>query len=50
MNKYTVIFIVVIIGFMGTSETMAAAAQDYINQTNSTKSDKQKIIVTWARS
>ena len=34
----------VIIGFMSISET---TAQDYINQTNSTKSDKQKIIVTW---
>jgi hypothetical protein len=47
MSKYTVILIIVIIGFMGTSETMAPTAQDYINQTNSTKSDKQKIIVTW---
>ena len=37
----------VIIGFMSISETMMSTAQDYINQTNSTKSDKQKIIVTW---
>jgi TctA family transporter len=47
MSKYIVIVIMVIIGFMGISETMMATAQDYINQTNSTKSDKQKIIVTW---
>ncbi|HYZ58646.1 MAG TPA: hypothetical protein VE544_03235 [Nitrososphaeraceae archaeon] len=44
MSKYIVIVIMVIIGFMSISET---TAQDYINQTNSTKSDKQKIIVTW---
>jgi hypothetical protein len=47
MSKYTVIFIIVIFGFMCISEAMTATAQDYINQTNSTKSDKQKIIVTW---
>ena len=47
MNKYTVVFIIVVSGFMGVGETMTATSQDYINQTNSTKSDKQKIIVTW---
>jgi hypothetical protein len=47
MSKYIVIVIMVIIGFMSISETMMSTAQDYINQTNSTKSDKQKIIVTW---
>jgi hypothetical protein len=47
MSKYTVIFIIVIFGFMCISEAMTATAQDYINQTNSTKSDKQTIIVTW---
>ncbi len=47
MNKYTVAFIIVVSGFMDVGETMTATAQDYINQTNSTKSDKQKIIVTW---
>ena len=40
-------FIIVVSGFMDVGETMTATAQDYINQTNSTKSDKQKIIVTW---
>jgi hypothetical protein len=47
MSKYTVIFTVVIIGIVGVSETITSTAQDYINQTNSTKLDKQKIIVTW---
>ena len=47
MNKYTMAFIIVASGFMDVGETMMATAQDYINQTNSTKSDKQKIIVTW---
>jgi hypothetical protein len=47
MNKYTVAFIIVVSGFMDVGETMTAIAQDYINQTNSTQSDKQKIIVTW---
>jgi hypothetical protein len=32
---------------MGVSETITVTAQDYINQTNSTMLDKQKIIVTW---
>ena len=40
-------FIIVASGFRDVCETMMATAQDYINQTNSTKSDKQKIIVTW---
>jgi hypothetical protein len=47
MNKYTVAFIIVVSGFMDVGETMTATAQDYINETNSTKLDKQKIIVTW---
>jgi hypothetical protein len=47
MSKYAVMFTVVIIGIMGVSETITVIAQDYINQTNSTKLDKQKIIVTW---
>ena len=47
MNKYTVVFIIVVIGFTGVSEAMVATAQDHINQINSTKSDKQKISVTW---
>ena len=47
MNKYTMAFFIVASGFMDVGETMMATAQDYINQTNSTKSDKQKIIVTW---
>ena len=38
-------FIIVVSGFMAVGETMTVTAQDYINQTNSTKSDKQKIIV-----
>jgi hypothetical protein len=46
MNKYTKAFIIVASGFMDVGETMTATAQDYINQTNSTKSDKEKIIVT----
>jgi TctA family transporter len=41
-------FIIAVIGFMSVGETMTATAQDYINQTDSTKSDKQKIIVTWS--
>jgi hypothetical protein len=40
-------FIIVASGFRDVGETMMVTAQDYINQTNSTKSDKQKIIVTW---
>jgi hypothetical protein len=40
-------FIIVASGFRDVGETMMATAQDYINQTNSTKWDKQKIIVTW---
>jgi hypothetical protein len=47
MNRYTTILIIVIIGFMDINITTMATAQDYINQTNSTTSDKQKIIVTW---
>jgi hypothetical protein len=47
MNKYTVAFIIFISGFMDVGETMTASAQDYINQTNSTNMDKQKIVVTW---
>ena len=47
MNKYIIAFVIVIIGFMGINETIVATAQDYVNQTNSTNSDKQKIIVTW---
>jgi hypothetical protein len=47
MSKYTVMFTVGIIGIMGVTETITVTAQDYINQTNSIKSDKQKIIVTW---
>jgi TctA family transporter len=43
----TMAFIIVVIGFMSVGETMTATAQDYINQTDSTKSDKQKKIVTW---
>jgi hypothetical protein len=46
MNTYTVAFIIVVSGFM-VGETMTATAQDYINQTNSTNMDKQKIVVTW---
>ena len=46
MNKYPVAFVLIIIGFMGIDEIIAAAAQDYINQTDSTKLDNQKIIVT----
>jgi TctA family transporter len=44
----TMAFIIAVIGFMSVGETMTATAQDYINQTDSTKSDKQKIIVTWS--
>jgi hypothetical protein len=32
---------------MGVSKTLTTMAQDVINQTNSTKSDRQKIIVSW---
>jgi hypothetical protein len=47
MNKYIVIFIAVaMIGFT-VNEVMKVTAQDYINQTNSTNMDKQKIVVTW---
>ena len=47
MNKYFVIFIAVaMIGFT-VNEAMTVTAQDYINQTNSTNMDKQKIVVTW---
>jgi hypothetical protein len=43
MNKLDIIFLAVaMIGFVAVNETIAVTAQ-----TNSTKSDKQKIIVTW---
>jgi hypothetical protein len=43
MGKYTIIFIVVaIIGFAVVNENIVVTAQS-----NSTNSDKQKIIVTW---
>lgn len=49
MNKFKVTFIIVVIVIGFASFTMNSAAQDYTDQTNSTKSDKQKqkIIVTW---
>lgn len=43
MNKYTIVFAVVIMGFI-VSKTMIVIAQEQINSTNS---DKQKIIVSW---
>ena len=43
MNRYAVVFTVVMIVFMAT-ETMIVTAQEQINSTNS---DKQEIIVTW---
>jgi hypothetical protein len=45
MYKHIIPIALTIIGFI-INESMVATAQDN-NQTNSTKSDKQKIIVTW---
>jgi hypothetical protein len=45
MGKYTIIFIVVAIISFAVDETLFVTAQS-----NSTNSDKQKIIVTWMES
>ena len=45
MGKYTIIFIVVAIISFAVDETLFVTAQS-----NSTNSDKQKIIVTWIES
>ena len=46
MNKYVMVAVMGIIGFM-VSEPIVATAQDCTNQSSSSNSDKQKIIVTW---
>jgi hypothetical protein len=45
LHRHIIPIALAIIGFI-INESMVATAQDN-NQTNSTKSDKQKIIVTW---